>query len=251
MSRSQIHKVKVQWTSSSGALFEEGALSPAVLLDTGTYTPPVGPAGGPLKGSSLAGPAPASIPIPTVASLSPNTAVIGGADLVMTVTGTNFLTNSTIFFNHGAEKTTYISPTQLSTVIKPSLAGTAGSYPVEVSNVVHKSNASNFTFTVTGEEPEDAPGTSERTLPLGPFTLLRVEPAEGGGVWYVLDRADGDQIMVGDNLLVEATGSSLTNGEFTVTDGDIDTGTAGETSIYREGVDITAEITAKGRITVT
>lgn len=148
MARSQRHKVLVQSYSSIGSVNEQGVIAPAVTRDAGSYTTPVGPAGGPLKGSSMAGPPPSGVPVPTVGTLTPNTAVRGGADLVMTVTGTNFNKSTVIMFNNGQERTTYISPTQVSTIVKPSLVSIAGPYPVSVTNAgVHKSNSQNFTFT--------------------------------------------------------------------------------------------------------
>jgi hypothetical protein len=247
MGRSQRRKVLTQWSGSSGALFEQGALSPAVVLDTGTYTPPVGPAGGSLKNSSLAGPAPVSVPIPTITSLNPNTAVIGGADLVMTVTGTNFLPNSTIFFNNGAERTTYISPTQVSTGVKPSLAGVAGAYPVEVSNIIHKSNSLDFTFTASGQQGALAPPAGERVFPMGPFSLERIEPSEDPpGVWYVLSADDGENLREGDEVLIEASTSSATNGPHTVTQ----LLTGADTRFFVPDIELAAPIESRGRLTI-
>jgi hypothetical protein len=85
---------------------------------------------------------------PGVASLAPNTAVHGtGPDLTMTVTGTDFKPYSVIVFNGGDEVTTYISPTQLSTGVKPSLVGAAIAVPVQVRNGSQISNSKPFTFT--------------------------------------------------------------------------------------------------------
>ena len=84
---------------------------------------------------------------PTIASLDPNTAQMGAADLTMTVNGTGFTPTSIIVFNGGDEPTTYISATQVSTGIKPSLVGAAVAVPVEVRNDTKTSNAVNFTFT--------------------------------------------------------------------------------------------------------
>lgn len=149
MGRSQRRKVLTQWHSSSGALLEQGALSDSVKYDLGAYSVPIGPAGGPLKGSSLAGPAPTGgNPAPTCTLLSPNTAVHGGAQFTLTVTGTGFVPNATfIIFNGGVEATTYISPTQVSTIVKPALVSIPIVVPVQVSNGIVKSDPLNFTFT--------------------------------------------------------------------------------------------------------
>jgi hypothetical protein len=96
---------------------------------------------------------------PVLNSINPNTAVIGGANLTMTASGSKYLSSaqapnfvSKIIFNGGVEPTTYISDTQVSTGVSPATAGTPGSYPVEVSNGGFKSASRPFSFTATGEE---------------------------------------------------------------------------------------------------
>jgi hypothetical protein len=84
---------------------------------------------------------------PTLSALDPNTAVIGDADLVMTVTGADFNPTSIITFNGGNEPTTYVSATELSTTIKPATATTAGAYPVTVKTSTLESDPLDFTFT--------------------------------------------------------------------------------------------------------
>jgi hypothetical protein len=88
--------------------------------------------------------------VPTIVSLTPNTAVVGGPDLEMTVTGTGFDESSVIDFNGSDERTTYISPTSVSTTVKPSLASGASTVNIKVrSGEYGYSNALPFTFTVT------------------------------------------------------------------------------------------------------
>jgi IPT/TIG domain len=65
----------------------------------------------------------------------------------MTVTGTGFAPYSKIVFNGGDEVTTFVSETELSTIIKPSLAGAAIAVPVTVRNGTKVSNMVQFTFT--------------------------------------------------------------------------------------------------------
>jgi hypothetical protein len=143
----------------------------------GPYTQPVGPAGGPLQGSSLAGPPPAAIPAPaglfehpllalglvlaagqgpleppktspSLGALDPGEAAIGDPDLTLTLTGANFADTSVIVFNGGDEPTTFVSETELTTTVKPSTATVAGSFPVLVRNANgEESNAVDFTFT--------------------------------------------------------------------------------------------------------
>lgn len=90
---------------------------------------------------------------------------------------------------------------------------------------------------------------STRALPLGPFSLLRVEPvADPVGVRYVLSFDDGQILEEGDTVLVEATGSTPVNGTYTVAElADSET----ETTFFVPGTVLPAQIDAKGRVTVT
>lgn len=65
MSRSQRHKIIIQNYPADCKITAEHVISPGYLRQPGpTYSVPVGPPGGPLQGSSLAGPAPSVLPNP-------------------------------------------------------------------------------------------------------------------------------------------------------------------------------------------
>jgi hypothetical protein len=95
---------------------------------------------------------------PVASAVTPNTAVIGGPDLTISVTGENFGDTSVIVFNGGDEPTTFVSNTELNTVVKPSTAGTPGVYGVCVRNESQTSNNVEFTFT----EPTTRSDRNER-----------------------------------------------------------------------------------------
>lgn len=84
---------------------------------------------------------------PTISSLNPNTAVVGGADLTMTVNGSGFTPSSVIVWNGGDEPTTYGSASQVSTGVKPSTASGPYTVPIAVRNGDKVSNELPFTFT--------------------------------------------------------------------------------------------------------
>jgi hypothetical protein len=85
---------------------------------------------------------------PTVEALTPNTAVSGAAaDIDMVVTGTGFTEASVITFNGLDEPTTFISDTEVSTGVKPSLFVVPAVCPVAVRDAGGTSNALDFTFT--------------------------------------------------------------------------------------------------------
>jgi hypothetical protein len=58
---------------------------------------------------------------PTLSSLNPNTAVSGDPDFVLSCTGTNFRSSSVIIFGYEDEPTTFVSDTEVTTGVKPSL----------------------------------------------------------------------------------------------------------------------------------
>jgi len=91
-------------------------------------------------------PPPVTAPAPTLASLAPNSAEVGGTDVVMVCTGTGFTPASVIVFNGFDEPIEFLSDTQISTIVKPSIFG-EGILPVEVRDVGGTSNSLNFTFT--------------------------------------------------------------------------------------------------------
>jgi hypothetical protein len=73
-------------------------------------------------------------PVPTSTTLSPTTVVAGSPDLMLTVSGSGFVSNSIVSFNGVAVATTYVSASQLTAVVPASNLTTPGSYPVVVSS---------------------------------------------------------------------------------------------------------------------
>jgi hypothetical protein len=84
---------------------------------------------------------------PTLTALTPNTAVLGSADVTMVCTGTGFTPESVINFNTVDEPIVFISDTEISTVVKPSIDWGAVAAPVFVKNGELVSETLDFTFT--------------------------------------------------------------------------------------------------------
>lgn len=116
MSRSQRHKITVQGYDSSGDRNEQGASNPA--------TKPV-----------------------TLSGISPNTAVAGGADATVTMTGTNF--SAPMFANFGstALPVTVASATSATFVAPVAARVGAGTVSVLAQVGPFSSGAQTFTFT--------------------------------------------------------------------------------------------------------
>jgi hypothetical protein len=87
--------------------------------------------------------------VPTLSALSPNTAVLGSADVVMECQGSGFIEGwSVIVFNGYEEPTTFIDEGHITTGVKPSIFTVAEGLPVLVRTPgVGDSAALDFTFT--------------------------------------------------------------------------------------------------------
>lgn len=94
-------------------------------------------------------PQPAS---PTLTALTPNTAVLGSEDVTMVCTGTGFTPQSVINFNTVDEPIVFISETEISTVVKPSIDWGEVAAPVFVKNGSLASETLEFTFTAVAAD---------------------------------------------------------------------------------------------------
>jgi hypothetical protein len=81
---------------------------------------------------------------PIISSLSPGSAATGGADVVLTVHGTNFTASSVVHFNGSALTTTFTSATQLSATIPAAAIASGGAAQVVVTDPNGTSNPSSF-----------------------------------------------------------------------------------------------------------
>ena len=90
-----------------------------------------------------------SNPTPTITSISPSSAMAGGAAFMLTINGTNFVPATAVNFNGTAPATTMVSATQLTAAVPAAAITSAGTAAVTVSNPTPggSSNAVNFTIT--------------------------------------------------------------------------------------------------------
>ena len=82
-----------------------------------------------------------SNPTPTITTISPNSAVAGGAAFTLTINGTNFVAASMVNFGGTARTTTYVSATQLTAAIPAAAIVSAGTAAVKFSRIVFMSMA--------------------------------------------------------------------------------------------------------------
>jgi hypothetical protein len=86
---------------------------------------------------------PVTPPTPTITSLGPTSAVVGGAAFDLTVTGTKFIAGSVVRWNTTVLPTTVLSATQVRATVPASALATAGSAQITVRNGAEGSPVSN------------------------------------------------------------------------------------------------------------
>jgi len=88
-------------------------------------------------------------PVPTTTGISPPAVNAGNPGGILVVTGTNFVSGSTVLWNGSSRTTTYVSSTQLNAAIPASDLTTAGTAQVTVFNPTPGGGTSNAqTFTI-------------------------------------------------------------------------------------------------------
>ena len=91
---------------------------------------------------------------PSIASLSPSTALAGFGDFQVVLTGSNFAPAAVVWWNGQPIPTTFDSATQLTAQVTAAQIATVGTVPVTVVNDAAAGGTSNVTqFTVTAEAP--------------------------------------------------------------------------------------------------
>lgn len=104
---------------------------------------------------TVAAPA-ATNPVPTTTSISPASVTVGSTAFTLTVTGTNFINGSIIYWNGAALTTTFVGPLQLTATVTAPLVATIGTAAITVVTPAPgggTSNTSTFTITAVGNNP--------------------------------------------------------------------------------------------------
>src|SRR5581483_1689078 len=127
-------------------------LTPSDLANTNSYTLTVtnpGTGGGTSTAQTFLVTS-GTTSMPTISSISPSSAVQGGAAFTLTVNGNNFTPNSVVNVNGAARTITYVSATQLTAAIPASDLNTAGTNNITVTTPgVGTSGAVTFTTTAS------------------------------------------------------------------------------------------------------
>ncbi|HEX8505553.1 MAG TPA: IPT/TIG domain-containing protein [Hymenobacter sp.] len=208
--------VTVTGTAFSGAsqvTLNGAAVSAFTVVNatTITFVVPVGATSGSIAVTTQGGTATstgaftviAPNPVPTIASLSPATAVAGSGPFALTVSGTGFYNGSVVSFNGTDLATTFVSATQVTAAVPASAIATAGAYGVIVTNPAPGGGASAATtFAVTAAVPTIASFTPTTG---GPGTTVIVTGTNFTGATAV----SIGSFAIPDYTVVSATSISL------------------------------------------
>ena len=131
-------------------------------------------------------------PVPAISTISPDSAVAGGAAFTLTITGTNFVAASMVNFGGAALATTFVNSTRLTVAIPAAAIASTGMLAVTVINPAPgggTSNAMNFSVT-----------SSVSTVPAINFVSPSCVPA---GEQFV-DGVDNQLVVVGANFVASS-----------------------------------------------
>jgi uncharacterized protein (TIGR03437 family) len=153
----------------------------------------------------------ASTPVASLASLSPSSAVPGGADFTLTVTGAAFTANSIVQWNGAPLVTTFIGASQLTARVSAALIATAGTASVTVAGNSGPSNALPFTIAPL------APGTSSAgilnaasSLPaIAPGTLIAIYGSNLAAATAQFSAAPLPVLLGGTSVTINGTPAPL------------------------------------------
>jgi hypothetical protein len=96
---------------------------------------------------------PASIPAPTITSLNPTSATVGGPAFNLTVNGSGFVSGSVVKWNGAARPTTVVNSSQLTAQISGADIQSSGTFGISVSNPSPSGDSTVFNFQVTNPVP--------------------------------------------------------------------------------------------------
>lgn len=193
------------------------ALTAADQATAGSYPVVVtnpAPGGGASSPVGFTVTAAATLPVPTLTSLAPASASAGAAAQVLTLSGANFDSASTVTYAGAAHAVTFVSATQLTIQLTAADQATAGTFPVVVSNPAPGGGASNaVNFTVTPAAATKLAITSVSSSSLAPLQSLTITGsginAAGGAVSALLTSENGNASIVVPATVVSAGAVSI------------------------------------------
>src|SRR5271154_3455011 len=127
--------------------------------------------------------------VPTITTISPTSAVAGGAAFTLTINGTNFVAASIVSFGGAAATTTFVNSSQLTAAIPASSIASTGMQSVTVTNPAPGGGTSNAkTVTITSGGPSAVP------------TISVIFPSCAPAGEQFVDAVDNQLTVVGTNF---------------------------------------------------
>jgi IPT/TIG domain len=102
---------------------------------------------------------------PVLTNLSPNQGMAGSSDITVTINGTGFTDTSVLVWNGADDVCTFVSDTQLTTIVRLSMSTVQIACTVEVRNDIDLSNSLDFYITedIAPTPPPDTDPVSVNT----------------------------------------------------------------------------------------
>jgi uncharacterized protein (TIGR03437 family) len=144
----------------------------------------------------------------SLSSLSPNSAIAGGAAFALTVNGSNFVSGATVMWNGSALSTTFIGGSQLTASVSATLIASQGTPSVTVQNPGGAtSNA--LTFTISGPLSVSSLSPNSATAGGAAFTLTVNGSSFVSGATVMWNGSAVSTTFVGGNQLTASVSAGL------------------------------------------
>ncbi len=164
---------------------------------------------------------PGPAPVPTLSSLSPNSAIAGASAFALTVNGSNFIVGSMVQWNGTARPTTFVSATQLTAVISANDLAVAGAASVAVVNPAPGGGASNALIFVINQASVTAGLVAAYGFDEGSGTTVGDSSGNGhsgvisGTTWTTSGKYGNALSFNGTNSYVSVANPNLPTGDYT------------------------------------
>jgi len=161
----------------------------------------VGCGGG--SSSNTPPPPPANNPVPSLGSLSPTAGTAGGAAFTLTVTGSNFVSSSTVNWNGSSRTTVYVNATQLTASITAADIATAGTANVTVVNPAPGGGSSQVATFIINSSAASCPALT----PLNPTVSASACSSSSGHTCLDATFGNATQLPPGGLVVTNTDGS--------------------------------------------
>jgi hypothetical protein len=155
--------------------------------------------------------------VPTITRLSPSSATAGAAAQTLTISGTNFLSTSTVRYNSVEHTARFVNSTELTISLSATDQATAGNYAVVVTNPSPgggASNSENFTVdnrvpTITRLSPSSATaGAAAQTLTISGTNFLSTSTVRYNRVEHAARFVNSTELTISLSATDQATAGS-------------------------------------------